>query len=98
MHLRPSGKAETVGAAIGLYFTDKPQTKFPLLIELEHDGAIDIAPGDRDYILADEFRTPLDITVLAVYPHAHYLGKLLEGYATLPDGSQNGSSVFLIGI
>jgi len=25
---------------------------------------------------------------LAVYPHAHYLGKLLEGYATLPDGTR----------
>jgi tetratricopeptide (TPR) repeat protein/mono/diheme cytochrome c family protein len=87
-HLRPTGKAETVDAAIGLYFTDQPQTEFPLLIELEHDGAIDIPPGDNDYIITDEFRTPLDINVLAVYPHAHYLGKLLEGYATLPDGSR----------
>jgi Flp pilus assembly protein TadD len=88
VHMRPSGKAETVDAAIGLYFTDKPQTKFPLLVELEHDGAIDIAPGDRDYVVIDEFRTPLDVSLLAVYPHAHYLGKLLEGYATLPDGSR----------
>ncbi|HEY7304898.1 MAG TPA: hypothetical protein VH601_12325, partial [Bryobacteraceae bacterium] len=87
-HLRPSGKPEIVGAEIGLYFTDKPQTKFPLLIELEHDGAIDIPPGKSDYIVTDEFRTPLDLNVLAVYPHAHYLGKLLEGYATLPDGSR----------
>jgi len=88
VHLRPSGKAETVDAAIGLYFTDQPQTNFPLLIELEHDGAIDIPAGDKDYVVTDEFRTPLDINVLAVYPHAHYLGKLLEGYATLPDGSR----------
>lgn len=88
MHLRPSGKAEKVDAAIGLYFTNKPQTKFPLLIELEHDGAIDIPAGDQDYVVTDEFRTPLDINVLAVYPHAHYLGKLLEGYATLPDGTR----------
>jgi len=88
MHLRPSGKPEKVDAAIGLYFTDIPRTKFPLLIELEHDGAIDIPAGDSDYVVTDEFRTPLDIKVLAVYPHAHYLGKLLEGYATLPDGSR----------
>ena len=26
--------------------------------------------------------------MLAVYPHAHYLGKRLEAYATLPDGSR----------
>jgi tetratricopeptide (TPR) repeat protein len=31
---------------------------------------------------------PLDVKVLAIYPHAHYLGKLMEGYATLPDGSR----------
>ena len=27
--------------------------------------------------------------VIAVYPHAHYLGTLLEGFATLPDGSRH---------
>jgi Flp pilus assembly protein TadD len=87
-HLRPTGKPETVQPSIGLYFTDQPQTKFPLLIELEHDGAIDIPPGAHDYLVSDDFTTPLDIKVLAIYPHAHYLGKLLEGYATLPGGER----------
>ncbi len=31
---------------------------------------------------------PIDVDVLAVYPHAHYLGKVLEAYATLPDGTR----------
>jgi len=30
----------------------------------------------------------MDMDVLAVYPHAHYLGHLLEGYAILPDGTR----------
>jgi Flp pilus assembly protein TadD len=88
VHLRPSGKAEIVSPSIGLYFTDRPRTKFAMLVELEHDGAIDIPPGERDYLLTDDFRAPLDLKVLAVYPHAHYLGKRLEGYATLPDGTR----------
>ncbi len=88
VHLRPSGKAESVNPSIGLYFTDKPRTKFAMLVELEHDGAIDISAGERDYLVSDDFRTPLDVTVLAVYPHAHYLCKLMEGYATLPDGTR----------
>ena len=88
VHLRPSGKAETVSPTIGLYFTDQPQTKFPMLVALERDATIDIPPGDRDYIVTDSFRCPLEVRVLAVYPHAHYLGKLMEGYATLPDGSR----------
>ncbi len=88
VHLRPGGRAETVDPSIGLYFTDKPQTKFPMLVELERDASIDIPVGARDYVVTDSFRCPVDVQVLAVYPHAHYLGKLLEGYATLPDGSR----------
>ncbi len=88
VHLRPSGKREIVSPEIGLYFTDKPQTKFPMLLELEHDGALDIPAGDRDFVSSDDFQVPLDLNVLAVYPHAHYLCKLMEGYATLPDGSR----------
>lgn len=88
VHLRPSGKREIVSPEIGLYFTDKPQTRFPMLLELEHDGALDIPPGDRDFLSSDDFQVPMDMNVLAVYPHAHYLCKLMEGYATLPDGSR----------
>ena len=88
VHLRPSGKPETINPMLGLYFTDKPQTKFPMLVQLEHDGAIDIPPGIHDFLITDNFRTPMDLSVLAVYPHAHYLATLMEGYATLPDGTR----------
>ena len=88
VHLRPTGKPETVSPEIGLYFTDKPQTKFPMLVQLEHDGAIDIPAGDKDFLVSDDFRVPLNLRVLAIYPHAHYLAKLMEGYATLPDGTR----------
>jgi tetratricopeptide (TPR) repeat protein len=88
MHLQPSGKAEEVRPSIGLYFTDKPETKFPPVMELENDAALDIPAGTRDFVVSDDFRLPLDADILAVYPHAHYLGKLLEAWATLPDGSR----------
>lgn len=87
-HLQPSGKPEPVQPSIGLYFTDAPPTRFPLLIQLDHDGELNIPAGARDFIVADDFRMPIDADALAIYPHAHYLGKLLEAYATLPDGSR----------
>jgi Flp pilus assembly protein TadD len=87
-HLQPSGKAELIQPTIGLYFTDKPSTQFPVLIQLEHDGAINIPAGARDFLVSDDLRLPVDVDVLAVYPHAHYLGKLLEAYATLPGGKR----------
>jgi tetratricopeptide (TPR) repeat protein len=88
VHLQPSGKPELVRPSVGLYFTDHPQTKFPMLVQLEHDGALDIPPGDRHFLISDDLRLPVAVKVLAVYPHAHYLGKQLEGYATLPDGTR----------
>ena len=88
VHLRPSGKEEIIDPVIGLYFTDKPRTKYPMLVQLEHDGAIDIQPGDKDFVVTDQFQFPLDVKILAVYPHAHYLAKLMEAYATLPDGTR----------
>ncbi len=87
-HLQPSGKPEEVQPRIGLYFTETPPDKFPILIQLENDRALNIPAGDRDFVVSDDFTMPVDADVLAVYPHAHYLGKLLEGYATLPDGTR----------
>ena len=79
-HLQPTGKAEQVAPSVGLYFTDKPPARFPILIQLEHDGALSIPAGDRDFLISDDFKLPVDVDVLAVYPHAHYLGKLLVAY------------------
>ena len=88
IHLQPSGKVEHVKPSIGLYFTDKPATKFPVLVQLEDDQDLDIPAGARDFVISDQLRLPMDADVLAVYPHAHYLGKLLEAWAILPDGSK----------
>ena len=88
VHVHPTGKPEIVQPSIGLYFSRQRPSKFPMLLQLEHDGAIDIPPGERDFVVSDDFRLPMNVEVLAVYPHAHYLGKLLEGFATLPDGKR----------
>ncbi len=88
LHLQPTGKEESVQAEVGIYFASHPPTLFPMLVQLEHDGAIDIPPGDRSFAVTDHLTLPIDVDVLAIYPHAHYLGKLVEAWATLPDGSR----------
>ncbi|MBV8833215.1 MAG: tetratricopeptide repeat protein [Acidobacteriaceae bacterium] len=87
-HLQPSGKAEEVPPAIGLYFTDEPPRFFPLLIQLEADEQLNIPAGARHFRVTDDLTLPEGVSVLAVYPHAHYLGTCLEGFATLPDGTR----------
>ncbi len=86
MHLKPTGKVENIQARIGLYFAKRPATQFPILLQLEHDTALDIPAGDAHFVVEDSLTLPESVDVLAVYPHAHYLGKRLEGFATLPGG------------
>jgi tetratricopeptide (TPR) repeat protein/mono/diheme cytochrome c family protein len=88
VHFHPTGKPELVQPSVGLYFTAERPTQSPMLLQIERDNTIDISPGARDFVVSEDFRLPVDVTVIAVYPHAHYLGTLLEGYATLPDGSR----------
>jgi tetratricopeptide (TPR) repeat protein len=86
LHLQPSGKPERIRPVLGLYFTDRAPTRFPMLVQLEHDGALDIAPGRTDFAVTDHYDVPVDVSLLGVYPHAHYLGHDVRGWATLPDG------------
>lgn len=88
MHLKPSGKPETLDAQVGLYFTDQPPTRQPMLLQLDRDDALDIPPGDAQFVVEDSLTLPVDVMVLGVYPHAHYLGRDLEGWATLPGGQK----------
>ena len=88
LHLQPTGKVETLQASVGLYFTDQRPTLFPMLVQLENDGALDIPAGDRHFTVTDHLKLPVDVDVLAIYPHAHYVGKQVKAWATLPDGSR----------
>src|SRR5215813_2310190 len=82
-HLQPSGKSEKIQPTIGVYFTEEPATKFPLLLQLENDRKLDIPPGKEDFVVTDEFTLPEPVSLLAIYPHAHYLGRDLLAQAKL---------------
>ena len=88
MHLQPSGKPELIQASIGIYFSDTPPTKFPMLLQLEHDDKLDIAAGKKDFVVTDEYRLPIDVDLLGIYPHAHYLGKDFQAVANFSDGTK----------
>jgi Flp pilus assembly protein TadD len=59
-----------------------------MLVQLEHDGALDIPPGASRFVVTDHLKLPIAVDVLAIYPHAHYLGKQIDAWAVLPDGSR----------
>jgi cytochrome c-type biogenesis protein CcmH/NrfG len=86
--MQTTGKPEAVQPSVGFYFTDEPPKRVPYKIVLR-STEIDIPAGAGDYAVGASYRLPVDVHVLGVIPHAHYLGKRLQGYATLPDGKRH---------
>ena len=87
LHLPASDVPERIAPQVGLYFADAPATGAPTAVLLG-DKTIDIPAGAARHVIEDRLRLPVDVEVLSVYPHAHYLGRDLQGFATLPDGSR----------
>jgi Flp pilus assembly protein TadD/mono/diheme cytochrome c family protein len=87
LHLQTTGKPEQVQSSVGLFFTNEAPTTTPFGLQLG-SYTIDIPPGEREYTIEDRYELPVDVDLLAIYPHAHYLGKELRAMATLPDGTE----------
>ncbi|MEJ2237627.1 MAG: hypothetical protein P8X82_04965 [Gemmatimonadales bacterium] len=87
LHLRPTGRREVIAAQVGFHFAELEPERSPALILLGSFD-IDIPAGASNYLVTDYYELPVDVDVLSVYPHAHYLGKELQGFATLPGGKK----------
>jgi hypothetical protein len=87
LHLHPTGKPETVRAEAGFFFTDRAPTNSTFKIILDWP-VIDIPAGETNYVIEDRYVLPVDVHALSVFPHAHYLAKEMQGFATLPDGTR----------
>lgn len=88
-HMLPSGKPERIRPKVGLYFAAAPARERPILVRLVREDQ-DIPAGAADHMVEDAFTLPIDVRVMSVHPHAHYLGKSLRGWAVLPDGREQG--------
>jgi hypothetical protein len=85
LHLQRTGRPETVRPRLGLYLTSRPPTLVPVLLGLLAQ-TMDIPAGATNYEVARTARLPVEVELLAVMPHAHFLGKRIELTATLPGG------------
>lgn len=87
LRMAPTGKPEPIRAKIGLYFTDEPP-QTPLFSLMLHARDIDIPAGEPNYTVEDSYVLPVDLELRSVYPHVHYLGRQIESFAELPDGTR----------
>ncbi len=87
LHLKPTGRTETIQARLGLYFSDTPPRIQPTLIRMTRQH-MDIAPGESRYLVSDSFPLDVDVDLYTIQPHAHLLAREVKSYATLPDGTR----------
>jgi hypothetical protein len=85
--MRTSGEPQEVAAQVEFHFADEPPRRHPVVLVVS-SLQIDIPAGATDYSVSNSFTLPVDVDVLSVYPHAHYLGKDLRATALLPNGRE----------
>jgi Copper type II ascorbate-dependent monooxygenase, C-terminal domain len=86
VHYNKSGKPETDLTKVGLYFSKQP-------VDQEMDLAwlfnvfVNIPAGAKQHKQVYQQRIPADITVYAVMPHMHLLGREMKAWVEKPDKS-----------
>jgi len=89
-HFHPTGKPEAEKSLVGLYFAKKPPERTLTRIQMPPAyslfSGLDIAPGDRDFVIRDSYTLPVAADALGLGAHAHYICKQMKMTATLPGG------------
>jgi cytochrome c-type biogenesis protein CcmH/NrfG len=86
MHLMPASTTEPIQASVGLFFTDTPPAQTAYMLRIGRQD-LDMPAGQQAYVSTDSYALPVDVDVLGVQPHAHFLAREVRGFAMLPDGS-----------
>lgn len=86
VHVIPGSDVARIAPTVGLYFADAPPTRTPVTVKMG-SKLIDIPAGQADYLVTDAYEVPFDVTLMGVYPHAHFLGKDMHVGVTFPDGT-----------
>ena len=85
-HLVSRNTPVNLQLSVGLFFTDKPPTVTPAIVQLGSQ-TIDVPAGDPTHVVEDTYQLPVDVDLLAIYPHAHFLAKQIRASARLPNGT-----------
>lgn len=87
MHYHKTGKPESDQTRIGLYFVKEPVKRVARTVVV--GGMHPDIPADAPHHLVRVTDVmPLDVRLLSIMPHMHFLGKEMRVTAELPDGSR----------
>ena len=87
VHYHPTGKVERERWSVGFYFTDKAPVRRVVDVGLA-SRVIDIPAGEANYVVKQQFTSPIAVDAIGVIPHAHLLCREMRAWATLPNGKK----------
>jgi len=85
IHYHPTGKEETDQTKVALYFAKEPVTHKTQIAWLANPF-FRLKPGESNQRVTFRFPVPADVTLYALMPHMHLLGKSMKATLELPDG------------
>lgn len=84
LHLLPRPDAAPVQVQVGFHFGETPsRTSTRLRLGTK---AMEVRAGETNYRIRDDYRLPVDVELVGLYPHAHYLGREMRAWAEFEDG------------
>jgi hypothetical protein len=90
-HFHPSGKEEHEKTTVALYFAKKKPERTLLNLQAPPifgaTAGINIPADVKNYQVKGQFKTPVDMELISVQGHAHYVCESMKATATLPDNT-----------
>src|SRR5207248_3238294 len=87
VHYHPSGKPETDQSTLAVYFHKSAAAQLLVPVPLTNFKLAIPAGAERHRVTAS-FTMPVDVKVVGVQPHMHFLGREIKVEAVLPDGQR----------
>ena len=90
-HFHPSGRVESEAGKIGIYLADRPPSKQLVPIQVPAvfgvGTGLRVPAGAKDYTIKDSFVVPVDIQLVSIGAHAHYICRNVKMIAREPNGT-----------
>jgi len=87
VHFNPMGKAVQEKSQVGFWFTKEPPRRMVVPLPM-FNMKVDLPPGEKDLSIRDRYILPVDVDLIGIIPHAHYLGRECKVWAKAPDGKE----------
>ena len=92
-HFHPSGKREAENGKIAIYFAKSPPSKRIVPIQIPAMFGIGVGlkvpAGKSDYRVSESFKVPVDIDLISIGAHAHYICRKAKMTAIRPNGRKS---------